>query len=102
MAKWRFLTNHALVLLHVGEHPNSTLREIAAASGITERAALSILRALEEEGIISRKREGRRNRYRVDLRAVMDQPSHAAYTVEQVVNQLAGLAEQLMQARARA
>jgi DNA-binding Lrp family transcriptional regulator len=86
----------------VGNHPNSTLREIAAAVGITERAALSILRALEEEGIISRKREGRRNRYRVDLQAVMDHQTRGPYTVEQVVHQLAGLAEQLRQARARA
>ena len=63
MTRWDFLTNHALVIIHVIENPRSTLREIAAAAGITERAALSILRALEEEEIISRVKEGRRNRY---------------------------------------
>jgi predicted ArsR family transcriptional regulator len=41
------------------EHSERILREISAAVGITERATLSILRALEEDGIISRQKEGR-------------------------------------------
>jgi DNA-binding IclR family transcriptional regulator len=101
MPKWGFLTNHALVLLHVAEHPNSTLREIAAEVGITERAALSILRALEEEGIVSRTRQGRRNRYRVDFRAVMAAQAHTTYTIERLVNQIATLARELRQAAPR-
>ena len=56
MAHWDFLSNHALVLIHVLEHPRSTVREIAAAADITERHAISILRALEEEDIVSRQR----------------------------------------------
>ena len=72
MAKWRFVTNHALVLIQVAQHPRSTLREIALAVGITERAALSILRAMEEDEIISRKKEGRRNKYWVDFRALLE------------------------------
>ena len=51
--RWGLLTNHALVLIHVTEHHRSTLREIASDVGITERAALSILRALEEDAIIA-------------------------------------------------
>ncbi len=74
MAKWRFLTNHAMVLIHVANHPRSTLRDIAQAVGITERAALSILRAMEEDDIISRQREGRRNKYWVDFRALLKYP----------------------------
>jgi len=42
-ARWGLLTNHALVLMHVIEHPRSTLRDIADAVGVTERAALSLL-----------------------------------------------------------
>ena len=41
------------------------MRDIAAAVGITERAAHRILSELVEEGYVLRKREGRRNRYQV-------------------------------------
>jgi len=44
--RWGFLTNHAVILIHVVLHPRSTVREIALASGMTERAALSILKGL--------------------------------------------------------
>ena len=57
--RWGLLTNHALVLIHVIEHPRSTLRDIADAVGITDRAALSLLRALEADSIVSRRRDGR-------------------------------------------
>ncbi len=74
MAHWDFLTNHALVLIHVLDHPRSTLREIADAAGITERAAVTILRALEEDDIVSRQKEGRRNRYWVNIKALAESP----------------------------
>ena len=84
MATWGFLTNHALVLLHIAAHPRSTLREIAEASGITERAALTILRMLEAEKIVSRQKEGRRNRYRVDFDALQEHQLQAPYSVEEL------------------
>ena len=84
MGTWGFLTNHALVLLHIAAHPRSTLREIAAASGITERAALTILRMLEAEEIVSRQKEGRRNRYQVDFDALKEHQLQAPYSVEEL------------------
>ncbi len=65
-AGWSFLTNHGLVLTFIGGHPESTGREIAAAAGITERAARTILTDIEAGGYIVREKFGRRNRYRVD------------------------------------
>jgi DNA-binding MarR family transcriptional regulator len=90
---WRFLTNHAMVLIHVYEHPRSTLREIAGAVGITERAALSILRQLEAEDCVQRAREGRRTRYTVNLHPVMAAQAQGPYNIKQLVRQLAHLAE---------
>ena len=90
-ARWALLTNHALVLIHITEHRRSTLREIAGSVGITERAALSILRALEEDGIISRKKDGRRNVYSVDLEALMA-TRHGPYTIEELARALFMLA----------
>ena len=62
---WDFLTNHAHVLTCVAHDPGIRLRDIAAAVGITERAAHRILSELVEEGYVLREREGRRNRYQV-------------------------------------
>ena len=87
-AKWGLLTNHALVLIHIIDHHRSTLREIAATVGITERAALSILRALEDDAIITRRKEGRRNVYTVDMAALMAHRSHGKYTIEELASAL--------------
>jgi DNA-binding MarR family transcriptional regulator len=67
MPTWGFLTNHALVLIYVVRHPDSTVREISGGVGVTERATLAILRELDTEGIVVRHKEGRRNRYSVNF-----------------------------------
>ncbi|MCH8066307.1 MAG: MarR family transcriptional regulator [Chloroflexi bacterium] len=95
MASWGFLTNHALVLMHVANHPRSTLREIAAAVGITERAALSILRLMEEDAIITRQKEGRRNKYWVDFNALMEYQLSGPYSVAELVEELTAVAARL-------
>lgn len=66
MREWTFLTNHALVLSHIALRPRITARELAQSIGITERATRKIIADLLEDGYINKKREGRRNRYRVD------------------------------------
>lgn len=91
MPKWGFLTNHALVLIHVYEHPQSTLREISQAVGITERAALSILRQMEEEDCVQRQKEGRRVRYTVKLPAIMNMQTRLPYKLDQIVLTIARL-----------
>jgi DNA-binding transcriptional ArsR family regulator len=62
---WDFLTNHAHVVTCVAHDPGIRLRDIAAAVGITERAAHRILSELVEDGYVLREREGRRNHYQV-------------------------------------
>lgn len=68
--RWGFLTNHALVLIYVVRHPGATVREISSGVGVTERATLEILRQLGDEGIVERRREGRRNTYSVNFEAM--------------------------------
>jgi len=87
-ARWGLLTNHALVLIHVIEHPRSTLRDISDSVGVTERAALSLLRALEADSIVARRREGRRNAYTVDVDVLMRHRSHGKYNISQIANAL--------------
>ena len=96
MAKWRFLTNHALVLIHVANNPRTTLREISAAVSITERASLTIVRAMEGDKIVTRKKEGRRNRYWVDYKALLAHPLEGPYrTVAELAQALTDLGGRL-------
>ncbi len=63
--RWTFLTNHGRVLVLLFNHPQSTIREIAAKIGITERAVQKIVADLEAEGYIARHKVGRCNRYTI-------------------------------------
>lgn len=65
---WTFLSNHGHVLICLSHDPDARLREIAERVGITERAVQSIVTDLEEEGFITRVREGRRNHYKLHVR----------------------------------
>ncbi len=62
------LTNHGHVLMCIAASPEIRIREIAAQTGITERAAQRIIGQLEAAGFLSHTRVGRRNRYEVDTR----------------------------------
>ncbi len=63
---WGFLTNHPVILIFVTQHPESTVRMISQGVGLTERASLAILRDLDDEGLVERHRNGRRNTYVVN------------------------------------
>jgi predicted transcriptional regulator len=67
MTGWKFLTNHALVLCFIAQKPRITAREIAANIGITEKATRNIINDLEADEYITKKREGRRIKYWVDV-----------------------------------
>ncbi len=71
---WTFLTSHGFVLLEVVQAPRSTVREIAARVGLTERQAHRVLADLVAEGYVHRERVGRRNHYRVDRSVPMRHP----------------------------
>ena len=72
--RWTFITNHAQVLLAVAQQPDVRVREIAAAAGITERYAYSILRDLQNAGYVERRREGRCNLYRIHPELALGDP----------------------------
>ena len=88
---WQLLTNHAVVLIHVFEHPNSTLREIARAVDITERAVQTILKQLEEDDCVRKVKAGRKNRYTVNLPNVLARGTQGPYTIEEIVTALSKL-----------
>jgi DNA-binding MarR family transcriptional regulator len=80
---WNFLTNHPVVLIYIVQHPESTVRTIAQGVGLTERSTLAILRDLDEEGLVERHRDGRRNTYNVRYERLLgmtaqDRPMNAS------------------------
>lgn len=85
MAEWTFLTNHAHVLICVAEAPQARVRDIAETVGITERAAHRILAELEEEGYLSRQRDGRRNIYSLNQQKPLRHPMDQAHRVAELL-----------------
>jgi predicted ArsR family transcriptional regulator len=75
------------VALH--RDPDATLRDVAKLVGITERAVLQIVADLEEEGIVRRVRNGRRNHYEFSLDIPLRHPMEAAHSVDELVRVLA-------------
>ena len=84
-APWTFLSNHAHVLAYLAEHPSARLRDIALEVGITERSAMRLITQLDQAGIIRRVRQGRRNRYSIDVDAKLMHPLEAHCTVGQLL-----------------
>lgn len=68
-SEWKFLTNHAHVLLCIARDPEARMRDVAEQVGITERAVHRILGELEQSGYVVREKHGRRNHYRVLAKA---------------------------------
>lgn len=85
--KWNFLTNHARALVCIAHDPGVRLREIAATLGITERSAFGIVTDLTEGGYVVKDKEGRRNRYRVQVHL----PLREAVGNEPTIGEVLGL-----------
>ncbi len=73
-AAWRFITNHAAVLMSIAQEPTLRVRDIAARVTITERATLNILNDLIDAGYACRRRDGRHNVYEVHPEAPLRHP----------------------------
>lgn len=84
---WGFLTKHAQALLCIAHDPGVRLREIATTLGITERAAFGIVTDLVEAGYVLKDKQGRRNRYKVQV----DRPLPEAFLRRRTVGELLGL-----------
>jgi predicted ArsR family transcriptional regulator len=82
---WTFLTNHGHVLLAVAGDPDARVEDVAAQVGISSRAALSILRDLEEAGYLVRTRRGRRTHYELRPHQHFRHPATAGHEVDELL-----------------
>ena len=90
MAKWTFLTNHALVLLCIADDPEARLRDIAASLNMTERTAFGIITDLVEAGYVVKEKDGRRNRYHIQTHLPLPDPAGRERTVGEILALLGG------------
>ena len=66
MPGWKLVTNHALVLCQIAQQPRINIKELSLTIGITEKAIHRIITDLETVGYVTKIREGRRLRYRIN------------------------------------
>ncbi|MEU7158574.1 helix-turn-helix transcriptional regulator [Streptomyces chrestomyceticus] len=74
---WTFLTSHARVLATIADNRHTRIRDIAAHCRLTERAVQKIIADLEQDGYLSRTRDGRSNTYEIDPGKVLRHPAEA-------------------------
>lgn len=84
-ASWTFLSNHTHVLVCLAGSEAFTVRDIASEVGITERAVMRILSDLEAGGVLERERDGRRNRYRIDVKMPLRHPLEQHCTIGDIL-----------------
>jgi hypothetical protein len=90
VATWSFLTNHARVLVCIALDPAARLRDIAASLGITERSAHGIVTDLADAGYVIKQKDGRRNRYEIQMHLPLPESTSRERTVGEVLSLLAG------------
>jgi len=88
---WTFLSNHSHVLICLARQPDQRLRDVAALVGITERAVQKIVADLEQAGVLTRVKMGRRNHYAIDTQAAMRHPVEGGKTVADLLRFAGGV-----------
>ena len=84
--EWTFLSNHGHVLVHLSRYPDSLVREISKAVGITERSTQAILADLQAAGYVKIIKKGRRNTYKVNTNRKFRHPSEATESIGSLIN----------------
>lgn len=80
------MTNYTHILVCLDRDPDMRVRDLAVEVGITERAVQKLLSELVGEGVLSVKKQGRRNRYRVNRRIKLRHPLESHRTLGQLLN----------------
>ena len=81
MSSWTLFSNHGHVLVCISRDSDARLRDIAADVGITERAVQKIVRDLQQSGMLSVSKNGRRNCYRIHKKAKLRHELESQSTV---------------------
>ncbi len=86
MSNWTIFSNHGHVLVCLTRDPEARLRDVAADVGLTERAVQKIVHDLHASGMVSIRKYGRRNHYRIDTKKTLRHRLEAHCTLGALVN----------------
>jgi len=86
MSNWTLFSNHGHVLVCLARDPEARLRDVAINVGITERAVQKIVRDLQDGGMVSVTKVGRRNCYRIHKKASLRHDLEAQCTVRDLAS----------------
>ncbi len=89
--EWTVLSRHGMVLLHLAANPNLTQRELAYVLEITENWVGTIVRDLEEAGMVHVERSGRHNSYRVNPDAHLRHPTLSHIPLRRLIDAVSPL-----------
>jgi DNA-binding transcriptional regulator LsrR (DeoR family) len=82
---WCFFSNYAHVLVCLTHKPQPTTREMALQVGITERAVQRILVGLVQADVVRVEKNGRRNRYIINLDQQLRHPLESHKTIGEFI-----------------
>ncbi len=85
MSNWTLFSNHGHVLVCLSRDPEARLRDVAADVGITERAVQKIVRDLQDGGMISVTKTGRRNCYFIHKKQSLRHALESACTLKDLI-----------------
>ena len=86
MNNWTLLSNHGHVLLCLARDSDARLRDVAVDVDLTERAVQKIVRDLQDGGMISVKKNGRRNHYRIHKKKSLRHDLEAHCVLSDLIN----------------
>jgi hypothetical protein len=89
---WGFLTKPPRVLLCIARDPGVRLRDIADRLSIIERSAHGIVADLAEAGYVVKHKDGRRNRYQIQVHMPLREPAGQEPAIGEVLALLTGAA----------
>jgi predicted transcriptional regulator len=85
MSNWTLFSNHGHVLVCLSRDSEVRLRDVAADVGITERAVQKIVRDLQDGGMVSVTKNGRRNSYYIHKNQSLRHKLEAACTLKDLI-----------------
>ncbi len=88
--QWTLVSSQGAVLVYIAANPGATVKRIAEALGLTQRAAWSNVISLKRAGMLDVRTRGRRQFYSVNLDAPFLHPTITGYTLRPFLRKLLG------------
>ena len=85
ISDWTLFSNHGHVLVCLVRDSEARLRDVAMDVGITERAVQKIVRDLQDGGMVTVTKNGRRNSYRIHGKKTLRHDLESACTLKDLI-----------------